>query len=181
MGVELIGDEDPGRLRIGVDRLPNVGDEVLMAPDAFPERIFRGTVYRIATSAEMATRTFVTEIEFDNAEELLRPGMIARARLIKKEYPDAITAPHFSILNRGDERSVFVEKDGVAHERNVQLGFIQNSHVLVSEGLDTGENLIVAGHRDFGVLGAIAGFAFGACTAVIAVFAIRRSSKRPGK
>lgn len=124
------------------------GDKVQLVPDAFPDKVFTGVIHRIATSAELSTRTFITEVELDNREGLLRPGMIARGRFVRQVHREAITAPLFSILSRGDESYVFVEEDGTANLRAVQLGSVRGDAIHVTEGLQHGDRLIVAGHRD---------------------------------
>lgn len=125
----------------------SLGDSVEVTVDAYPGRVFAGTIYRIATSAEQTTRTFATEIELDNAEGLLRPGIIARAGFVRATYPDAITVPMFSVLSRGSDRFVFVEKDGAAQLRPVTIGFYRGDDVHVTSGLSDRDRLIVVGHR----------------------------------
>lgn len=123
------------------------GDTVQLRFDALPGRIIQGKIYRIATTAEPATRTFVTEIEVDNAEGILKPGMIARVALVRALYPDAITVPMFTLLSRSEGRYVFVEQDGKASLRPVEVGFFQEGDVLVTKGLAAGDRLIVMGQR----------------------------------
>lgn len=125
-----------------------VGDRVGIRFDVFPDRTFDGTVYKLATSAEAATRTFKAEIELDNSDGLLKPGMIARARFIKRAFPDAITVPLFAVIQRDGGAYVFIEDEGVARLRPIEVGFFQGNQVFVSKGLNAGERLIVAGQRD---------------------------------
>ena len=126
----------------------SIGDTVFVDLDAYSGRTFEGKVFRIATSAESATRTFATEVELDNADGLLRPGMIARAKFIRKTYENAITVPLFSVLTRNDGRIVFVEEDGVARMHPVEIGFFQGDEVHIVDGLSEGDRLIVLGQRD---------------------------------
>ena len=123
------------------------GDTVQLRFDALQERIIEGTIYRIATTAEPATRTFTTEIEVDNSEGILKPGMIARVALVRSVYSNAITVPMFSVISRPEGRFVLVEQDSHAVLRPVEVGFFQNEEVLISAGLAAGEHLIVTGHR----------------------------------
>lgn len=123
------------------------GDSVQMRFDALEDRIITGKIYRIATTAEPATRTFITEIEVDNSDGVLKPGMIARVALVRALYPDAITVPMFTLLSRPDGRFVFVEQDGKAVLRQVETGFFQEGQVLVTKGLSAGDRLIVMGQR----------------------------------
>lgn len=123
------------------------GDTVMMRFDALPERTISGTIYRIATTAEPATRTFITEIEVDNKDGVLKPGMITRAALVRALYPDAITVPMFTLISRPEGRFVFVEENGRAALRPVEIGFFQDGQVLITQGLSAGDRLIVMGQR----------------------------------
>jgi len=129
-----------------VPRFSN-GDSVLMRFDALEEQIFNGKIFRIATTAEPASRSFITEIEVDNPGRILKPGMVARVALVREAYPEAITAPMFAVLSRPEGRFVFVVEDGKAVMRSVEVGFFQDGEVLVTKGLNAGDALITTGHR----------------------------------
>lgn len=126
----------------------SVGNSIDVSVDALPDKTFTGTIYRIATTAEPSTRTFVTEVEVSNAERLLRPGMIARVKLVRNTYPDAIAIPIYSVISLEDRHIVFVEDGGTATARLIELGFYQGTLVHVTSGLSAGDRLIVAGQRD---------------------------------
>ncbi len=123
------------------------GDPVMMRFDALSDRIINGTIFRIATTAEPATRSFVTEIRVDNPGRTIKPGMVARVALVRASFPEAITVPMFAVLSRPEGRFVFIEKDGHAVMRAVEVGFFQEGEVLITKGLDPGDHLIVTGHR----------------------------------
>lgn len=125
-----------------------LGNPVRITLDALPGQQFDGQVFRIATTAEEATRTFATEVEVDNAAGLLKPGMIARATLVRKSYPDSIVVPIFSIVSLEDKRFAAIEENGTARVRPVEVGVFQGQTIQVTEGLQTGDRLIVVGQRD---------------------------------
>lgn len=124
------------------------GNPVRITIDAFPGKTFEGHIHRIATTADAETRTFATEVEVDNADGLLKPGMIARAVLIKKSYLEAITVPLFSVMSDGAERYVFVESESTAHRRPIEAGFFRGDFIYVAQGLKAGDRLIVTGQRE---------------------------------
>lgn len=126
----------------------SVGDPVDVRVDAYKDRVFTGKIDRIAGRAEMSTHTFETEIELDNPEGELKPGMIARATLVRTDYPNSITVPIFSIIREQNTSYVFVEEEGTAQMRSVTVGFYQGNFAQIMEGLEVGEHLIVAGHRN---------------------------------
>jgi membrane fusion protein (multidrug efflux system) len=124
------------------------GQTVAIRFDAYPEMLMAGTIYRVATTAEHSTRTFPTEIRMDNSEGVFKPGMIARASMVRKEYPNALTVPLFAIMSNEDERFVFVLEEGHAAKKTIEVGFFQFGKVLVTSGLNPGDKVIVSGQRD---------------------------------
>ncbi len=122
-----------------------IGDSVRVRMDAIEDRTFSGVIYRIATSADMSTHTFKAEVEVDNAEGLLKPGMIARGAFVRETYPNSLMIPLFTAILLDDQRVAFIEKDGIAELRPIQVGLVQGSSVQVTGGLAPGERLIVKG------------------------------------
>ncbi len=126
----------------------SIDDSVSVEVDAYKGRQFAGTIHRIGQRADSTTHTFETEIELDNWAGLLKPGMIARAVLIRESYPGSIAIPIFSILTDGPEKYVFVEQDGKAVETPILVLLHQGNLALIEKGLQPGDRLIVAGHRN---------------------------------
>lgn len=124
------------------------GDDVAVTFDALDGEPRTGTVFRIAATAERQTRSFPTEIALDNADGLIKPGMIARVRFVRQVFEGAISVPIFSVITLENQRFVFVEKTGVAHLRPVQVGVLTGDHLQITAGLESGDRLIVTGHRD---------------------------------
>lgn len=140
------------KMRVGIPErdVPyfKAGDAVRIQVDALPGRTFDGTIHLIAPAADLMTHTFEAEIAIDNADRCLKPGMIARAHLVRTQYLDAIAVPIFSTALINDKRFAFVEQDGKAELREVEVGVIQGSNVHVTSGLKPGDRLIVVGQRD---------------------------------
>jgi membrane fusion protein (multidrug efflux system) len=74
--------------------------------------------------------------------------MIARVAVLRRLIPQAVTAPLFALVDKGGERLIFVEEDGVAHARTVNLGVIDGDQIQILEGLKPGDNLIVTGQTE---------------------------------
>jgi membrane fusion protein, multidrug efflux system len=124
------------------------GQEVMVGIDAFPDRRLEGKVDFVSYKADPATKTFRVRVVVDNPKHEIRPGMIARVVFLRRMIPDALSAPLFAILDKGGERLLFVEKDGIAHARTVSIGVIVEDRVQITDGLKPGDRLIVTGQRD---------------------------------
>ena len=124
------------------------GQEVMVGIDAFPDRRIQGKVDFVSFKADPSTKTFRVRVLIDNPDHEIRPGMIARVIFLRRMIPDALSAPLFAIMDKGGERLLFVEKNGIAHARTISIGVIVGDRVQITDGLKPGDRLIVTGQRD---------------------------------
>jgi membrane fusion protein (multidrug efflux system) len=142
------------RMRINVNvpeldvRYLKVWQNARVTVDAYPGDHWDGLVDFVAFKADPATKTFKARVVVDNEAGRIRPGMITHVYFLRRLIPEALAVPLFSILDKGGERILFVEKDGIAHARTVTVGVVDHEKVQIAEGLEPGERLIVAGQHD---------------------------------
>ncbi len=80
--------------------------------DAYPDQVFEGKVTRIAPILDPDTRAAETEIEFENPDLLLKPGMFARVQIQFGVRGDVMLVPTHAIVKRETQTGVFVpDKD----------------------------------------------------------------------
>jgi membrane fusion protein (multidrug efflux system) len=125
-----------------------VGSAAVLDVDAYPDQAFEGTIHFLGPAASGLNRTFPAEIEIDNRESLLRPGMIVRVSLVKRVFTDAIVVPRDAIVERDTGNVAFVLDGDRAKLRNVKTGPSEGGEIVILEGLEAGEALIVTGHRN---------------------------------
>ena len=125
-----------------------VGQKTPVKIDAFPERDLIGKVDFVAFKADPATKTFLVRTLIDNPFGDIRPGMIGRVAFVRRIINDALVAPLFALVDKGGERLVYVEKDGLAQSRTVSIGVIEGDRVQITSGLNPGDHLIVKGHTE---------------------------------
>ncbi len=119
--------------------------QALVRVDAHPGQEWIGAVDFIAYKADPATKTFLARVVVDNSERLIRPGMLARVRFVRRSIPDALTVPLFAVMDRGGERIIYVVEDGMARSRTVTPGIIDRDRVQILKGVAEGDKVIVAG------------------------------------
>jgi len=107
-----------------------------------------GRRHFISTSPETLARLYRLELEIDNPDHQILPGMFVRADIVKQRSKESLAIPFYSIISRNDEHYVFVEKDGVVEKRPVETGIMEKWMVEVTSGLKPGEHVVVEGHRD---------------------------------
>ena len=76
--------------------------------------------------------------------------MIVRAQISRRTIRNAIMIPLSSIIPLEEGRSVYVISENRAERRDVELGIIRGTQAQVVSGLQVGDILVVAGHRQIG-------------------------------
>jgi RND family efflux transporter MFP subunit len=76
--------------------------------DAFPDRKFTATVTRIAPIFREATRQARIELQVQNPEHLLKPGMFSRCTLELDRVENVLSAPELAITRRNNQTGVFL-------------------------------------------------------------------------
>ena len=122
--------------------------EVELTLKALGEMKIVGKKHFLSPAPDTAARLYKLELEIDNSQGEILPGMFIRANVVKKSLDNAVVIPLYSVISRNGEQYVFIEKDGVAVKKPVRLGIMENWMVQVTEGLTGGEKLLIEGHRD---------------------------------
>lgn len=122
------------------------GMEVELSVDAYPGRIFKGTVEVINPTIDPLTRTGLVEIKVENEDLALRSGMFARLTLnLGKKEGLSIPKEALNRLPGTGSYFVFVAEGQKALLKNVEVGIVSEELVEVLEGLKEGELVIVKG------------------------------------
>jgi len=127
-----------------VNRIEN-GQEVTVNISAASSVPFAGRVVTVSPTADPMTQTFGVEIEIDNTDGLLRPGMFAEAFFIRDEAADTIVVPRSAVLVDEGRSIVFLAIDDEAVRREVTTGIDSGAEIEILEGLNVGDNLIIRG------------------------------------
>jgi RND family efflux transporter MFP subunit len=127
----------------------HLGDRVKVRTQALAQDI-EGRVSRFADSLDRQTRTMETEIDFDNRDGHLIPGMYAEVRLSMGEKKNARTIPLEAIARNGNDATVLaVTAQDLVEERHVRIGLEDEKHVEIVSGLSDGERVIVGNRSEF--------------------------------
>lgn len=86
----------------------SVGQAATFTTDAFGGERFQGAVTRIAPVFRSATRQARIELNVENGDERLKPGMFVRATLELESLDDATLVPTPALTERDDASGVFV-------------------------------------------------------------------------
>jgi RND family efflux transporter MFP subunit len=111
---------------------------------------FEGRVSRFADALNEQTRTMETEVDFQNRDNRLIPGMYAQALLPVDQHLDVLAVPLEAVQRNGDNAKVLVvNRQNMVEERQIKLGGESNTRVVILSGLAEGELVIVGDPGEF--------------------------------
>jgi RND family efflux transporter MFP subunit len=123
------------------------GQSVVVRNFALKDEQFEGTVAIIRPVADEMTRAFKAEIEIDNPDEELRPGMFVQCDITVARHENAIVVQPELVLTRNNKPVVFVVEEEKAVARDVRIGIETKEKVEIIEGLNSDDTIIVEGHE----------------------------------
>jgi RND family efflux transporter MFP subunit len=127
----------------------HLGDPVKVYVQALNQEIV-GKVSRFADSLDLQTRTMETEIDCENRDGRLIPGMYTQTELSLREKKDALTVPLESVVRNGDDATVLaVNSQNILEERHIKLGLEDNARVEVLSGLAEGDRVVIGNRSQF--------------------------------
>ena len=115
--------------------------------EALENRKVKGRKIFLSSQPRTLARLYDLELMVPNPDGRILPGMFGRVELVKRVFDQALAVPLYAVITRGDERFVYVEKDGQAEKRVIKLGVLVGWQIHVEAGLSPGERVIVVGHR----------------------------------
>jgi len=123
------------------------GQKAKIKVDAYPDETFTGVLKQLSPVINPMSRTAKGEIYIKNPGHRLRPGMYAKVVLIIDEHKDVIVVPQKAVLERDGRKMVFLsEGDSLARKKEVEIGFDDEEHLEIVNGIKEGEKIIVLGN-----------------------------------
>jgi RND family efflux transporter MFP subunit len=141
------------RLRLPVPedavRYVKVGDELQIRVDAVG-RSFTGKVVRFTHDLNFETRTMETEVDVENKDLSLDPGMYANTQLELDHVENALTIPVEALVLKGNQQTVYVlASDNRVRQQTVQIGIEGSQLAEIKSGLAEGERVILGGQEKY--------------------------------
>ena len=111
----------------------------------------RGRVSFVGNTVDEQSRTFPIEVEVANPGLRIKQEMVATIELPLRELNDAIVVPQQALVRAegGFLAYVAVDREGalVAEQRSVSVGPEHGNDVVVLNGIEAGDRLIVVGQQ----------------------------------
>lgn len=137
----------PERFSVDVDR----GARATVTFDIFPGESYTGQISFVGATVDPGNRTFPVELTLPNPGDRFKPEMVANVELVRGEMESAIVVPQDALVRVEEGFVVFVvEGEGnqaVARSHPVEVAGSQRNQVVIREGLEVGDRLVVLGQQ----------------------------------
>ena len=119
------------------------GDEAEVTVPELPGRVFQGRLARNASALQPDTRTVLAEVDLENRDGALAPGVYTIVHLHEpRQYP-VISVPSNATIFDKDGLQAAVSDNGVVHLHRLDVAADNGATVEVRGGLRAGERLIL--------------------------------------
>jgi len=121
----------------------HLGDPVTVRVDSLGGKTFTGKITRFTDEVNDETRTMTTEMELDNPDLEIVPGMYAVAQFKFQQHSNALTVPTEAISNPKATVVYVINADNEIEARPVKLGVEMPDKYEVTNGLKEGEWVLI--------------------------------------
>lgn len=123
-----------------------IGSTVYVTISAASDEVFEGHVSSIAPAPDNQTMLYPVEVELQNPNHIIKPGMFASAKLVLSSQEGVISLPIDAVVNKNDESYVFVlQDDNTVKKVIVQTGMTNDENIEIVSGLTEGDQVVVKG------------------------------------
>ncbi len=117
--------------------------------DAFPERLYRGTVKSVAVLPDQGgwygsdTKVYQTIVTIDEPVQRLKPGMTAIAEIHVDRLNSVLTVPVQAIVQVGKDTACYIAGQPAPQRRAVKLGRTNDKLVQILDGVQAGDRVVL--------------------------------------
>jgi RND family efflux transporter MFP subunit len=116
--------------------------------NAPPAESWQGRIVFVDNAVDATTGTIKVKGSLANPKQALWPGQYVTVRMTLRTIQDALVVPVAALVQRGNERSVYlVNAEGKAEQRVVQQRYVFGDNAVV-EGLAAGDRIVVEGKQN---------------------------------
>lgn len=140
----------------------SIGQQVLVSVAAYPQQTFPGSISAINPKVEDSTRNVQVRATLANPDGKLLPGMFSSLQVLLPDPKPAVVVPesavtytlygnsvYVAVEKKSEDGQVQKDADGqpqlIAERRFVDTGERRDGLVVISKGLQAGEQVVTAG------------------------------------
>src|SRR5690554_27056 len=124
------------------------GDNVKVIFNDLGKQTFDEKISYVGASINTDNRTFPIEIIINNKGHKIKPELNAVVKIEKNKFDKVAIVPEEVISKTDIGNVVFVEENGIAKMRIVEVNSRDNNKAAIISGLKEGDNLILVGYQN---------------------------------
>lgn len=137
------------QVRLGVEPedagLLAAGQAVTLAPLGAAATTVSANIFDVDRRIDPLTRLVAALVRLPPRSGVL-PGAALRADIVVAQHANVVTVPRTALLYTGEQAYLFVARERTAQRREIKTGVRDGETVEITEGLKSGESVIVAGN-----------------------------------
>lgn len=112
--------------------------------DAYPDKVFSGTIEIMNPAAAASNRMYKTKIKVENPEKLLKPGMFIKAKIVTGKAAPVVAVSQAAIFQKQGIYYVYIYDNGKAVRHQVEVGQVLGDLIEIKTGLAEGTQVITS-------------------------------------
>ena len=116
--------------------------------DALNKKVVKATKHFLSKTTDSMARLYNLELMIDNTSGEILPDMFVRVDILKREVPNSIAIPLYSLISINNQNIAYIIEDNTAYAKEVELGIQEGWLVEIKSGLKKGDKLVAVGQRD---------------------------------
>ncbi len=104
-----------------------------------------GEVISVAAAMNMKKMAFRVDVEFENKDLKIKPGVTAEITLSSKADSLAFVVTRLAVFQKDNDYYVYVNDNNIAKKKKVELGRSRQLDIEITKGLQEGDKVIVEG------------------------------------
>lgn len=109
--------------------------------------VLHGRIQLVSPVIDPASGTIKVTVEIPEYPAGVRPGDFAEVRIVTERREGRTLVPRVALVSDKGEDVVFVEREGRAERRAVEIGLSDDLHAEIVSGVEPGEYVVVKGQR----------------------------------
>jgi len=132
----------------------NIGQSVEIFVDSVPDQIFVGEIEAIDSQVDPNAQQIAVRATVNNENRILKPGLLARVKIIVGSKDDSLIVPAEAVESNGDQSYVYKviehpEQPGVyvVFKVPITIGIQEEERVEITRGIYNNDIIVVVGQQ----------------------------------
>jgi RND family efflux transporter MFP subunit len=127
----------------------HLGDSMEVRVDAIG-RSFTGKIVRFTRDVNFETRTMETEVDVENRDLSIAPGMYANTQMQLAHADNVTTIPVEALVLKGNQQTVYcLDSENRIRIRTVQVGLRGSKLAEITTGIEPGDRVVLGGQENY--------------------------------